>query len=107
MKEKTMNDSVDLEDAIYVAWKTSEDLELFFKHHGDHPQPMTEDEVSNMIYGIKMLHDMRMEKLYDMYCRKFELNQYCTDPEVLALREKMFGDKAEEVIKPKKKGKKK
>lgn len=101
-----MNDSVDLEDAIYVAWKTSEDLELFFKHHGDHPQPMTEDEVSNMIYGIKMLHDMRMEKLYDTYCRKFELNQYCTDPEALKARERLKGFIDEEV-KPKKKGKKK
>jgi hypothetical protein len=105
MKEKTM--AYDLEDAIMKAWQTSEDLDLFFRHHGDHPKPMTEDEVSNMILGIKQIHDMRMEQLYDMYKQKFELDEYCKDPEALALREKMFGDRVKEVIKPKKKGKKK
>ena len=40
-----MNSKVDLESAIMVAWQTSEDLDLLFKHHGDHPMPMTEDEV--------------------------------------------------------------
>lgn len=101
-----MNNTIDLEDAIYLAWKTSDDLELFFKHHGDHPKPMTEDEVSNMIYGIFQLHEMRMEKLYDTYCRKFELNQYCVNPEVLEARKRLMGIIDEEV-KPKKKGKKK
>lgn len=99
--------NVELEDAIHLAWRTSDDLELFFKHHGDHPKPMTEDEVGNMIYAIKQLHDMRMEKLYDMYCRKFELNQYCTDPEVLEARKRLMGLIDEEVKPSKKKGSKK
>ena len=107
MKEYTY---IDLEDAIMVAWRTSDDLDLFFKHHADHPKPMTEDEVSNMIYGIKQLHDIRMEKLMDMMCRVHKLNQYTTDPKILAEREKLmeraieFGKKFDE---PKKKGKKK
>ena len=95
-----MNSKIDLESAIMLAWQTSEDIDLLFKHHGDAPKPMTEDEVGNALLGIKILHDMRMEKLMDTYCRKFELDQYCTDPEKLAEREKMF-----EIIK--KKGKKK
>lgn len=103
MKEYTY---IDLEDAIYKAWQTSTDLDMFFKHHGDHPKPMTEDEVSNMIYGIKQLHDMRMEALMDMMCRVHKLNQYTTDPEVLAVRERVFNQVVEET-KPKKKGKKK
>jgi len=82
-----MNDNVDLESAVMVAWQTSEDLDLLYKHHGDHPVPMTEDEVGNALWGIKILHDLRMEKLMDTYCRKFELNQYCTDPVKLAQRE--------------------
>jgi hypothetical protein len=88
-----MNNEVDLESAIMVVWQTSEDLDLLFKHHGDHPIPMTEDEVGNALWGIKILHDMRMEKLMDMYNRKFELNQYCTDPEKLAAREALFKPK--------------
>lgn len=100
-----MNNSVDLESAIMVAWQTSEDLDLLFRHHGDHPTPMTEDEVSSALWGIKVLHDMRMEKLMDTYCRKLELNQYCTDPEKLAKRDNFFDDPLN--FKPKKKGSKK
>lgn len=91
---------IDLEDAIYKAWRTSDDLEMFFKHHGDHPKPMTEDEVSNMIYGIKQLHDIRMEALMDMMCRVHKLDQYTTDPEILARRAKVLNQ-------PQKKGSKK
>ena len=77
----------DLEDAIYKVWQTSDDLESFFKFHGDAEKPMTEDEVGNALWGIKVLHDMRMEKLMDTYCRKMELNEYCTDERKLAARE--------------------
>lgn len=101
---------LDLEDAIYLAWRTSDDLDLFFKHHGDHPKPMTEDEVSNMIYGIKNLHDMRMEKLFDVYKREHQLDEYCTDEEKLSERERLTrviaGVTEGMAVKPKK-GKKK
>lgn len=82
-----MNEKVDLETAIMLAWQTADDLDLLYKHHGDHPVPMSEDEVSIAILGIKRLHEMRMEALMDTYCRKFELNQYCTDERKLAARE--------------------
>jgi hypothetical protein len=85
-----MNPKIDLESAIMLAWQTSEDIDLLFKHHGDAPRPMTEDEVGNALLGIKILHDMRMEALMDTYCRKMELDQYCTDPVKLAEREKFF-----------------
>ena len=94
---------IDLEDAIYVAWQTCEDLDLFFKYHGDHPIPMTEDEVSNMIYGIKQIHNMRMEKLFDVFKKVHKLDEYCTDPKKLEARERLFGA----IEKSQKKGKKK
>ena len=94
-----MNSKIDLESVIMLAWQTSDDINLLYKHHGDHPVPMTEDDVGNALWGIKVLHDMRMEKLMDTYCRKMELNEYCTDPVKLAAREEMFPIK--------KKGKKK
>ena len=86
-----MNPKIDLESAITLAWQTSDDLELLFKHYGDHPVPMSEDEVLNALLGIKTLNDMRMEALMDTYCKKMELNQYCTDPEKLEAREFLFG----------------
>jgi hypothetical protein len=82
-----MSDRNDLEQAIMVAWQTADDIDLLYKHHGDAPKPMTEDEVATALLGIKALHDMRMEKLMDTYCRKMELNEYCTDPVKLAARE--------------------
>jgi len=97
-----MNSKIDLESAIMLVWQTSDDIDLLFKHHGDAPRPMTEDEVGNALLGIKILHDMRMEKLMDTYSRKFELDQYCTDPEKLAARGELFDD-----IFKKKKGSKK
>jgi hypothetical protein len=99
----------DLEDAIYKAWQTSDDLEVFFKYHGDAEQPMTEDEVANALLGLKSLHDMRCWQLMDMLTRVFELNQYCTDPEKLAARAALFGhvDDIMNETKPKKKGSKK
>ena len=84
-----MNPNVDLESAIMLAWQTSEDIELLYKHHGDAPRPMTEDEIGNALLGIKILHDMRCEALMDTYCQKMELNQYCTDPKKLAARERI------------------
>lgn len=94
-----MNLHVDLEGAIMLAWQTSEDIDLLFKHYLDNPKPMTEDEVANALLGIKTLHDMRCTSLMDTYCRKMELNEYCIDPEKLAARDILF--------KPKKKGSKK
>jgi hypothetical protein len=96
---------IDLEDAIYKAWQTSDDLEVFFKFHGDAERPMTEDEVANTLLGLKQLHDMRCWQLMDMLTRVFELNQYCTDPEKLAARDAILKHVNE--IKTKKKGSKK
>ena len=88
-----MNNQSKLEDAIQRAWQTSDDIDLLFKRYLDAPEPMTEDDVANVLLGIKVIHDMRCEALMDTYCRAFELNQYCTDPEKLAARESLFGKK--------------
>jgi len=90
----------DLEDAIQQVWQTSDDLELFFRYHGDAEKPMTEDEVANTLLGLKMLNDMRIWHVQDMHCRVFGLNQYCTDPQKLAAREQLFN------VNPKKESKK-
>jgi hypothetical protein len=81
---------LDLEDAINKAWQTSEDLDMFFKHHGDFPTPMTEDEVSNMVYAIKQLHDLRMNNLFEVFKKTHELDEYCTDPEKLSNRARLM-----------------
>jgi hypothetical protein len=92
----------DLESAIYLAWQTSEDIDLLYHHYGNHPRPMSEDEMSTALLGIKMLHEMRMEKLFDTFKREFGLDEYCTDPDALKARERLI-----KALEPKKKGKKK
>jgi hypothetical protein len=89
MKKYTAHD---LEQAIMQCWQTSDDLDLFFRYHGDAPNPMTEDEVSNTLIGLKLLNDMRIWNAQDAHCRFFELNEHCTDPEKLAAREALFPD---------------
>ena len=99
-----MNDRIDLESAIMLMWQTSDDIELLYKHYSDAPKPMTEDEVATALLGIKALHSLRCSALEDMYSRKFELDQYCTDPKKLAQREDWF-DKALNEVKNKRKKK--
>lgn len=101
-----MNDRVDLESAIMLMWQTSDDIDLLYKHYSDAPKPMTEDEVSTALLGIKALNDLRCHALDDTYNRKMELNEHCTDPEKLAARDDWF-DKALAQAKTKTKGKKK
>jgi hypothetical protein len=84
-------DYFDLETVIHQAWQTSEDIDLFIQQYYDGPRPMTEDEVFNVVHGIKLLNDMRMEKLFDMYRRIFELDEYASD-EVKAYREKVLSN---------------
>ena len=97
---------IDLENAIMKAWQTADDLDLFFHHHGDHPTPMTEDEVANTLLGLKLLHEMRMESLWKEFKKVYKLDEYCEDPEVLALRARMLERLNEDTPEPKKKGKK-
>ncbi len=98
-----MNTRVDLESAIMTVWSTCDDLKLFAEAYYDGERVMAIDEAFGHIDGIRGLLELRIEKLYDTYKRKFELDQYCTDPEKLAAREAMF----DLIGKPKKKGSKK
>ena len=101
MKQTT---EFDLETAIMTVWATCDDLKLFSEAYYDGPREMTVDEAFGHIDGIRGLLELRMEKLFDTYKRKFELDQYCTDPERLARREDFFNTLE---TKPKKKGSKK
>jgi hypothetical protein len=94
---------IDLETAIMTVWATCDDLKLFSEAYYDGPRVMTVDEAFGHIDGIRGLLELRMEKLFDTYKRKFELDQYCTDPDKLAARDNYF----EKLVLNKKKGKKK
>lgn len=76
-----------LEDAIYYA-DMSRDLETAFQMHCDGAH-MSQDDVDNLLMALWQVSKLRQWKLEDTFKREFELDEYCTDPDVLALREKM------------------
>jgi hypothetical protein len=80
-----MNEAIDLEDDITRVWSVKDDIELLIWRYVDHPTVMTEDEVWNHLAGISSRLDLLCEKLWDTYCKKFELNHYAT-AEKLAYR---------------------
>jgi hypothetical protein len=83
------SNQVKMEDKIMRAWATSDDLEDFIMHYYEGTKRMTEDEVFNVVWGIKELHDIRMQQLMDLYCRTFQLDEYAPD-EIKELREQIF-----------------
>lgn len=89
-------DRFDLEQAIFDADMTT-DLKTAFERHCD-GQPMSQDEVDNLLMGLWQVSQMRQWKLWDVFCRVFELDEYCTDPDVLALRKKIEEDKHKEAF---------
>jgi hypothetical protein len=74
-----MNEAIDLEDAISNVWAVKDDIELLIWRFIDHPQHMTEDEVWNHLAGIASILDLKCEKLWDTYCKKFELDHYASE----------------------------
>ena len=62
-----MIDRFDLEQHIMQAWITSEDLDLFLWKLMDAPEEMSEDDIANMLIGIKSIHEARMNKLWHCF----------------------------------------
>lgn len=99
MDSITKENNVDrfkLEDAIYYA-DMSRDLEIAFERYCDGPF-MSEDEGSNLLMALWQISKLRQWKLEDTFKREFELDEYCTDPEVLALREKIENGRVKENV---------
>jgi hypothetical protein len=67
-------DRFDLEQAIMEADMTA-DLDAAFKRHCD-GSPMGQDEVDNMLMALWQICKLRQWKLWDTFCRVYELDQY-------------------------------
>lgn len=69
-----MTDRFDLEDKIYDAWQTSKDIDLIFA--GLCEKHIDPNAVENALMGLKVIHDLRMEGLWDMFTRVHQLDDY-------------------------------
>ena len=63
-----MYDRFNLEEEIQKVWSTGEDLNTILYRIMDAPDgPPSEDEVTNMLIGLKEIHKSRCLKLMDVF----------------------------------------
>ena len=69
LREDKKNDRFDLEEAIQSIWQTEDDLDtvLYAIMDAHTDEPPSNDEIVNMILGIKELHGARMQRLWDIF----------------------------------------
>jgi hypothetical protein len=71
-----MSDRFDLEQDILRVWDVTKDLDTANKLVLDGAEPLTEDEISNIIMGIEQTLDLRCRGLWDTFCKVYELDGY-------------------------------
>jgi hypothetical protein len=64
---KSSLDRFDLEQAIMSAWTTSEDIKLIWQQYYDGREKMSEDQVANLLLGLQEIHNLRCQKMWDIY----------------------------------------
>ena len=64
----TTFDRFNLETEIQNVWQTADDLDTILYRIMDAPdEPPTEDEITNMLIGLKEIHKSRCLKLMDVF----------------------------------------
>tara|TARA_B100000497_G_C7383682_1_gene245430 strand:+ start:27 stop:263 length:237 start_codon:yes stop_codon:yes gene_type:complete len=57
----------ELEDAMSDLHQIGEDIETIIYAIGDSPIEHTEDQILNMLIGMKQLHDTRYQKMWGIF----------------------------------------
>ncbi len=60
-------DRFNLEAEIMSVWNTKDDLESITSRMMDDPDPMSEDDIANVLIGLTELHDIRCKKLFNIF----------------------------------------
>ena len=60
-------DRFNLESEIMHVWNTKDDLESITSRMMDDPDPMSEDDITNVLIGLSELHDIRCKKLFNVF----------------------------------------
>lgn len=79
-------DRFELEQDIMRLYSICEDIDLFLQQHIDGSRPFTEDEVWNILHGLKCMHELRINRVNEGLNKVLELNEYCVDPQKLKKR---------------------
>ena len=79
-------DRFELEQDIMRLYSICEDIDLFLQQHIDGPKAFTEDEVWNILHGLRTMHELRINRVNEGLNKVLELNEYCTDQAKLKKR---------------------
>jgi len=60
-------DRFDLEEDIMAVWHTVDDLDVVIRSFYDGNTELTYDNMFNVFYGIKELHDIKCNKLFNTF----------------------------------------
>ena len=64
---KTKKDRFDFEESLVELGNICEDIDTILYKYMDSPDPGSEDEIANMLIGIKALHLSRYEKMWALF----------------------------------------
>ena len=62
-----MKNRHDLEEAVGGMAQLSHDIDTIMYAYADSPIEATEDEILNMLIGVKQLHEVRYQKLWSTF----------------------------------------
>ena len=65
MKKKY--DRFDLEEEIMKVWQTEDDLDAVVHRMMEDPDPIPNKEIANLLISVSKIHDLRCQKLFDIF----------------------------------------
>jgi hypothetical protein len=67
------NSIFDLEQSILQCWNVCDDLDLLYSQTMERSTPLTQDEMANILLGMKSLYYMKFQKCFE------EFESFCSD----------------------------
>lgn len=62
-----MANRFDLEQDIMKAWNVVDDIRLLNEMLMDGPNPMSEDQIANILIGMEHIYELRFNKLFNTF----------------------------------------
>jgi len=69
-------DRFNLEAEIMSVWTTKDDLQSITSRMTDDPDPMSKDDIVNVLIGLSELHDIRCRKLFNVFEEMVRTRQF-------------------------------
>jgi len=60
-------DRFDLEEALSSLYNMSDDIDIVLHSYMDSKVRLTEDDLANMLIGVKALHNARYQKMWEIF----------------------------------------